>query len=296
MPAKVTFYDMKGQPTFDLLEGPRNDIFYNAFGNLVLICGFGNISKGKMEFWDVEKKKEIISIEVPNTTLFHWAPDGQHFVTCTTSPRLRIDNCYRFWHYTGRMLAETHYDSPKEELLEVQWRPMSGYNKFVIKELTKTDKMAAGLPIKKKDASHPLNNVPAGAVRQAGAYVPPHLRKENGGRAAGPPQAQPAPSNGNQSNGQQRERQPRANGHNGQNGNGPQAFRPQQTEYERKLFQLKKKVEEIQLLKVTDNLSLDNNIRFFQQRVEKGDQLQPNQLEKIKREQEFIADIAKLTI
>uniref|UniRef100_A0A8R1I202 Eukaryotic translation initiation factor 2A n=1 Tax=Caenorhabditis japonica TaxID=281687 RepID=A0A8R1I202_CAEJA len=240
MPAKVTFYNTKGEPTFDLLEGPRNDVFYNAFGNIVLVCGFGNISKGKMEFWDVENKKEIISIEVPNTTLFDWAPDGQHFVTCTTAPRLRIDNSYRFWHYTGRMLAETHFDSPKEELWEVRWRPMSGYNKFAIKELTKTDKMAAGLPIRKKDASHPLNNVPAGAVRQAGAYVPPHLRKPLGGASAAPA----ASANGSSANQNQR-----PGGGRGTNGNAPQAFRPQQSEQERKLFQLKKKVDEIQVLK-----------------------------------------------
>ncbi|EFO85911.1 hypothetical protein GCK72_005539 [Caenorhabditis remanei] len=279
MPAKVTFYNQKGVPIFDLLEGPRNDVFYNAFGNIVLICGFGNISKGKMEFWDVENKKEIISIEVPNTTLFDWAPDGQHFVTCTTAPRLRIDNCYRFWHYTGRMLAETHFDSPKEELWEVRWRPMMGYNKFAIKELTKTDKMAAGLPIKKKDASHPLNNVPAGAVRQAGAYIPPHLRKPlGGGGSAGPPTAVPvAPTNGNQN---QRPPQ-RFNANGNGNGNAPQPFRPQQSEQDRKLFQLKKKVEEIKVLK---------------QKVANGDHLQPNQLDKIKREEEYIADIAKLSI
>ncbi|CAI5443347.1 unnamed protein product [Caenorhabditis angaria] len=242
MPAKVTFYNPKGIPIFECPDGPRNDIFYNAFGNIIL-------------------KKEIIAIEVPNTTLFEWAPDGQHFVTCTTAPRLRIDNSYRFWHYTGRMIHEVQYDSPKEELWEVRWRPMSGYNKFEIKELSKTDKMAAGLPIRKKDASHPLNNVPAGAVKAAGAYVPPHLRKSGGPATSGPPRPgqKSAP----------------------QNGNSAQAIRPQQTEVERKLMQLRKKVEDIAILKT---------------RVANGDQLQPNQLEKIKKEEEFLAEIQKLTI
>ncbi|CAB3403729.1 unnamed protein product [Caenorhabditis bovis] len=260
MPAKVTFYNSKGLPIFDTVEGPKNDIFYNAFGNIVLICGFGNLSKGKMEFWDVEKKKEIISIEVPNTTLFEWAPDGQHFVTCTTSPRLRIDNSYRFWHYTGRMIHEVTFDSPREELWEVKWRPMSGYNKFEVREISKSDRMAAGLPIKKKDASHPLNNVPAGSVRQQGAYVPPHLRKTGG---AAPPAA--TSTKGGQKT----------------NGNAPTAIKPQQSEAERKLFQLRKKIDDIKLLK---------------ERVANGDHLQPNQLEKIKREAEFLAEIEKLSI
>ena len=32
-----------------------------------------------------------------------------------------------------------------------------------------------------QDASHPLNNVPAGAIRQQAAYVPPHLRNKSAG-------------------------------------------------------------------------------------------------------------------
>ena len=62
------------------------------------------------------------------------------------------------------------------------FRPMSGYNKFQVRELTKADKLQAGLLIKKKDVDHPLNNIPAGAVRQAGAYVPPHLRNKRRSR------------------------------------------------------------------------------------------------------------------
>ncbi|VDK52945.1 unnamed protein product [Cylicostephanus goldi] len=99
MPAMVSLYNLRGDETFHVEEGPRNDAFYNNFGNILLTCGFGNLGKGKMEFWDVEKKKQIVAlsiqIEVPNTTIFEWAPDGQHFVTATTTPRLRIDNGYR---------------------------------------------------------------------------------------------------------------------------------------------------------------------------------------------------------
>ncbi|PAV57944.1 hypothetical protein WR25_09168 [Diploscapter pachys] len=119
MPAKMTMYNTKGEPIFDTAEGPRNDLHYNAFGNILLVCGFGNLARGKMEFWDVEKKKEIVSIGVPNTTMFEWAPDGEHFITATTAPRLRIDNCYRLWHYSGKMIYEKTFDSPKEELWQV---------------------------------------------------------------------------------------------------------------------------------------------------------------------------------
>jgi uncharacterized protein with WD repeat len=39
---------------------------------------------------------------------FQWAPDGQHFLTATTSPRLRVGNNYRFWSYMGKNLHEHH--------------------------------------------------------------------------------------------------------------------------------------------------------------------------------------------
>uniref|UniRef100_A0A914ZN92 Translation initiation factor beta propellor-like domain-containing protein n=1 Tax=Parascaris univalens TaxID=6257 RepID=A0A914ZN92_PARUN len=62
MPARVTLYNLKGEAIFDLGEGPRNDVFYNRFGNILLVCGFGNIAAGKMEFWNMDERKEIIRV------------------------------------------------------------------------------------------------------------------------------------------------------------------------------------------------------------------------------------------
>ncbi|CAI4233154.1 unnamed protein product [Auanema sp. JU1783] len=247
MPSKLTVYNHRGEPIFDAAEGPRNEVHYNAFGNILLACGFGNLAKGMMEFWDIEKKKLINTIDVPNTTQFQWAPDGQHFVTATTTPRLRIDNCYRLWHYSGKLISEFEYESPKEELWQVMFRPMLGYNKFEVKELTKLEKMQAGLLIKKKDASHPLNNLPAGAVRQAGAYVPPHLR---GKPSAGAPDAS--------------------------KGKVASAVKPSMSETERKVFNLNKKLQEIEKLK---------------EKMAKGENLQKNQLDKINTEKQIVEEL-----
>ncbi|KAE9414966.1 hypothetical protein Angca_004391, partial [Angiostrongylus cantonensis] len=177
MPAMVSLFNTRGDEMFRTNEGPRNDVFYNGFGNLLLTCGFGNLGKGKMEFWDVEKKKQIVAIEVPNTTLFEWAPDGQHFLTATTTPRLRIDNGYRMWHYSGKLINEVLCESSSEELWEVKFRPMPSYNKFEVKELTNAELESAGLLIKKKDSTDPNNKQPVGAAKPTAAYVPPHLRK-----------------------------------------------------------------------------------------------------------------------
>ena len=44
------------------------------------------------EFWDREKSKVISKPQASDSTLFEWCPDGVHFVTATTSPRLREGN------------------------------------------------------------------------------------------------------------------------------------------------------------------------------------------------------------
>ena len=46
--------------------------------------------------WDVTGHRRLISNpQAPDTTEFVWSPDGVHFITATTTPRLRIGNGYR---------------------------------------------------------------------------------------------------------------------------------------------------------------------------------------------------------
>jgi len=215
-----------------------------------------------MEFWDAEKKKELISIDVPNTTQFEWAPDGQHFITAITTPRLRIDNCYRLWHYSGKLVNEVLYDSPKEELWQVKFRPMAGYNKFEVKEITKSEQLQAGLLIKKKDTSHPLNNLPAGSLRQQAAYVPPHLRKAGGHGSLGSSAAPVATE---------------------AEGNDATAVKPasQLTEQQKRMLFLQKKIREIEKLKLKER---------------SGTELQGEQKEKITKLDEFTSELSMLNI
>lgn len=91
MPAKATIYNLKCDPVFDFGEGPRNSIYYNDFGNILLLTGFGNL-QGYVEVWDPIKRKQITSLQVPDTTLLEWHPKGEMFLTATTAPRLRMGN------------------------------------------------------------------------------------------------------------------------------------------------------------------------------------------------------------
>lgn len=121
MPAKATVYNLKTEPIFDFGTGPRNCCFYNPQGNILCLAGFGNL-RGNLEFWDVKQKKQISQTQAPDTTSFEWCPDGEHILTSTCSPRLRVANGYRIWHYSGTLLQQVLLESG-HELWESAWQP-----------------------------------------------------------------------------------------------------------------------------------------------------------------------------
>ena len=79
------------------------------------------------------------SFEAPDSTDVKWSPDGQHILTTTCAPRLRMSNGFKVWHYTSTLMYETFYKDatslgPGEELWEAIWRPNLdlGMKKFQI--------------------------------------------------------------------------------------------------------------------------------------------------------------------
>ncbi|KAI1730381.1 eukaryotic translation initiation factor eIF2A domain-containing protein [Ditylenchus destructor] len=178
MPSKVTIFNLKGDEIWDLGEAHRNELYYNPFGNILTVCSFGNISSGKVQFFNVATRELIVQTEIPHTTAFEWAPDGQHFSTATTAPRLRLDNGYRIWHYTAKRLLEVSFE--KEELWQVCWKPSKVYSKTEIAKLTETEKTtAANSVIKSSISKHPVDSLSvSGAIAKSGKYIPPSQRKQ----------------------------------------------------------------------------------------------------------------------
>lgn len=127
MPAKATIFNSKCESIFDFGTGPRNSIYYNPMGNILLLGGFGNLP-GNVEVWDMGAKKLINKTSAPDTTLLQWSPDGIHYMTATTAPRLRICNGFKVWHYTCSLLYERPW-SQQEELWQVLWQnvPVDSY-------------------------------------------------------------------------------------------------------------------------------------------------------------------------
>ncbi|XP_066588986.1 eukaryotic translation initiation factor 2A [Prorops nasuta] len=123
MPSKAALFNLKCEAIFEFGTVHRNSVYYNPQGNILLLTGFGNL-RGGIELWDVPNKKLIAKTEAPDTTLLEWSPDGEHFMTATTAPRLRMGNGFKIWHYTGTLLYERPWNE-QEELWEVCWQSFS---------------------------------------------------------------------------------------------------------------------------------------------------------------------------
>uniref|UniRef100_A0A8C8J5S2 Eukaryotic translation initiation factor 2A n=2 Tax=Oncorhynchus tshawytscha TaxID=74940 RepID=A0A8C8J5S2_ONCTS len=160
MPAKATVYNLKCDPVFDFGTGPRNAVYYSPQGHILVLAGFGNL-RGQMEVWDVKKWKQVSKPQVPDSTHFAWCPDGEHVVTSTCAPRLRVSNGYKIWHYTGTVLYKQ--DTPTgTELWETVWQPFP-------------DGTFPERPVKYQAAPSELGSTEA---KPAQAYRPPALRNK----------------------------------------------------------------------------------------------------------------------
>lgn len=64
---------------------------------------------------------QVSKPQAQDSTHFSWCPDGEHIVTATCSPRLRVSNGFKIWHYTGSVLHKQEV-AAGSELWEVRWQ------------------------------------------------------------------------------------------------------------------------------------------------------------------------------
>ncbi|XP_050432890.1 eukaryotic translation initiation factor 2A [Adelges cooleyi] len=160
MPSKATLYNLKCDVVMEFGTGTFNAIYYNQFGNILLLAGFGNV-QGNAELWDVNGKKKIKKIDIPDTTFLQWSPDGQHFITATTAPRLKVGNTFKVWHSSGALLHEKPWG--KDELFQVSWQ---SYPQGTFKTPTVVYKAVEGIAPSQPTASKQV-------------YRPPHARNSD---------------------------------------------------------------------------------------------------------------------
>ncbi|KAJ2491223.1 hypothetical protein IWW37_002475 [Coemansia sp. RSA 2050] len=181
MPARAALFNHRAEMVFDFGVAHRNYVRFNPHGRVLVIAGFGNLS-GVVDLWDRKKLKKMCSIDGHGTSYCEWGPDGRHLMTATLSPRLRVDNGIRIWHYTGTLVFCQEF----KELYQVDWRP-ANIAKFPQRSalspappgIAAAAAAAAspGFSAEATSDSASAASVPAAAPpKPAGAYRPPHAR------------------------------------------------------------------------------------------------------------------------
>ncbi|KAF8975611.1 hypothetical protein BGZ46_008982 [Entomortierella lignicola] len=158
---KTTLFDHRANAVHEFGRDARNTIKWNPQGRILVLAGFGNLA-GTMDFWDRSTLKKISSVSARDTTACEWSPDGRHILTATLSPRLRVDNGYKIWHYTGTLVHTAEIN----ELYQVGWRPSAPEIYPIRTALSPAPKPAAN--------SSAAAAAPAPA--RVGAYRPPQAR------------------------------------------------------------------------------------------------------------------------
>ena len=105
MPAKATLFDHRANKVHDFGQFPRNFVRFNPHGRVICIAGFGNLA-GQVDFWDRKTLKQIAQVDASGSAACEWSPCGRYIMTATLSPRLRVDNGYKIWHYTGTLVHQ----------------------------------------------------------------------------------------------------------------------------------------------------------------------------------------------
>ncbi|GFQ65019.1 eukaryotic translation initiation factor 2A [Trichonephila clavata] len=139
MPAKATVFNLKCEPVLDFDGAPRNEVTYSPL------------------------KKQISNFKSQDSTVIQWSYDGEYILTATTSPRLRIGNGYRIWHYTGSLLVEVFLPS-NEELYDIKWKPVPE-GTYTVKPTTFTP--VAGIKSALPEASKQVYRPPGAQGKQS---------------------------------------------------------------------------------------------------------------------------------
>ncbi|KAF9089521.1 hypothetical protein BGX23_006620, partial [Mortierella sp. AD031] len=159
---KTTLFDHRANAVHEFGRDARNTIKWNPQGRILVLAGFGNLA-GTMDFWDRKTLKKIASVSARDTTACEWSPDNRHILTATLSPRLRVDNGYKIWHYTGTLV----HTEELSELYQVSWRPAAPELYPIRSALS---------PAPKPTANSTVAAAKPAPVRAMGAYRPPQAR------------------------------------------------------------------------------------------------------------------------
>lgn len=121
-PFSIVVFDKNGTKIHDFGKSRKNTIRYSPnYGRFLSLGGFGNLA-GEIEFFDSASRKPFKSTRSECTVECQWAPNARLFMTSSTHPRMRVDNCISMFKYTGELVCKLEFP----ELYSAKWRPFTG--------------------------------------------------------------------------------------------------------------------------------------------------------------------------
>jgi translation initiation factor 2A len=126
MPSHSVMFNEQNKQVFEFGVSHRNKIIWGNLGRFLCLAGFGNLN-GEMEIWDLQTKTKIGVCKSNSASHCDWAPDDRKLITSIVTPRLRVDNCYKIFSYTGTMIHKANYEDT--ELYEAIFSKNDEYNK-----------------------------------------------------------------------------------------------------------------------------------------------------------------------
>ncbi|EDO08080.1 Eukaryotic translation initiation factor eIF2A family protein [Babesia bovis T2Bo] len=112
MPCDITLYNTDCIRLFEFPKMYRNTIKWNPLGNMVALCGFGNLA-GEICFWyrkDNGEYEQIVQFKEPCTVISEWSYDARYFITASTFPRMKVDNCIKIFSHEADLLDSKTFD------------------------------------------------------------------------------------------------------------------------------------------------------------------------------------------
>lgn len=162
IPSHAVLLDHTGTARFDFGTSFANSIVWAPHGRYVALGAFG-AANGGVVVWDTNRKAPVGRFEAPNTAQHGWLADSRALFAATTTPRMRVDNAFKFLRPDGTVYFTREY----EVLYGVQTRPAPG--QFEDRPMS-PHRLQRAL----QTASKP---------KAKGVWVPPHKRGKAGSSA-----------------------------------------------------------------------------------------------------------------
>jgi translation initiation factor 2A len=118
-PGTATLYDKDANPIFEFGKRYRNTVRICPYSEAIMIGGFGNLA-GEVDVWSNYHQTEVGNFKSYCTVGVDWSPDGKYIMTCSTFPRMKVDNEIKIFNPLGKLICEKSYKDG--ELYDAIWQ------------------------------------------------------------------------------------------------------------------------------------------------------------------------------